>query len=100
MSHLLIHSLITVVNAPHPAELDHLGVQGWPIWDCQPSRFPWSYGRRETCLLLEGDVTVIPEGGEPVCFGAGDQVNFAAGFPAIGMCIRAFASATALVKPI
>jgi uncharacterized cupin superfamily protein len=63
VSHLLIHSLITVVNAPHPAELDRLVVQGWPIWDCQPSSFPWSYGKRKTCLLLEGDVTVMPEGG-------------------------------------
>lgn len=45
----------------------------------EPSSFPWSYGKRETYLLLEGDVTVMPEGGEPVCFGAGNQVNFAAG---------------------
>ncbi|MCP9925631.1 cupin domain-containing protein [Synechococcus lacustris C3-12m-Tous] len=74
-----MHSLITVVNACHPAELDRLGGQGWPIWDSEPSSFPWSYGKRETYLLLEGDVTVMPEGGEPVCFGAGNQVNFAAG---------------------
>jgi uncharacterized cupin superfamily protein len=30
-------------------------------------------------LLLEGDVTVTPEGGEAVRFGAGDLVVFAAG---------------------
>jgi len=30
-------------------------------------------------LLLEGDVTVTPENGEPVRFGAGDFVEFSAG---------------------
>jgi uncharacterized cupin superfamily protein len=29
--------------------------------------------------LLEGDVTVTPDGGAPVRFGAGDLVTFAAG---------------------
>ena len=43
------------------------------------STFPWTYDEQETCLLLEGDVSVTPEGGEPVRFGAGDLVVFAAG---------------------
>ena len=30
------------------------------------STFTWTYGDQETCLLLEGDVTVTPDGGEPV----------------------------------
>jgi hypothetical protein len=38
---------------------------------------------QETCLLLEGDVSVTPEGGEPVRFGAGDLVVFAAGLSCI-----------------
>ena len=33
---------------------------------------------KETCLLLEGEVTVTPEGGDPVKFGAGDLVLFPA----------------------
>jgi len=33
----------------------------------------------ETCLLLQGEVTVPPDGGEPVRFGAGDLVVFNAG---------------------
>lgn len=72
-------SLITVVRSPDPQELNRLGVVDWPIWSCEPSSFPWSYGERETCLLLEGDVTVTPEVGEAVRFGAGDLVTFAAG---------------------
>ena len=70
---------ITVVSHPDQAQLDALGVSSWPIWSCEASTFPWTYDERETCLLLEGDVTVTPNGGEPVRFGAGDLVEFAAG---------------------
>ena len=70
---------ITVTSNPDPAQLESLGVNTWPIWSCGVSSFPWSYHEQETCLLLEGDVTVIPDGGEPVRFGAGDLVVFDAG---------------------
>jgi hypothetical protein len=46
-------------------------VTSWPTWGCGVSTFPWTYDEQETCLLLEGDVTVTPDGGEPVRFGAG-----------------------------
>jgi uncharacterized cupin superfamily protein len=72
-------SPITVTSNPGSEQLEQLGVAGWPIWSCGVSRFPWTYHEQETCLLLEGDVTVTPEGGEAVCFGAGDLVVFAAG---------------------
>ena len=39
----------------------------------------WTYNDKETCLLLEGDVTVTPDGGEPLRFGAGDLVVFPTG---------------------
>ena len=55
------------------------GIRDWPVWSCEVSSFPWSYSERETCLLLEGEVMVTPDGGEPVCFGAGDRVVFPAG---------------------
>ena len=44
-----------------------------------PSSFDWTYDDKETCLLLEGEVTVTPDGGEPVKFGAGDLVVFPSG---------------------
>ena len=55
------------------------GIRDWPVWSCEVSSFPWSYSERETCLLLEGEVMVTPDGGEPVCFGARDRVVFPAG---------------------
>ena len=70
---------ITVTSNPDPAQLHSLGVSSWPTWGCEVSTFPWTYGEQETCLLLEGDVTVTPEGGEPVRFGAGDLVVFDTG---------------------
>lgn len=72
-------SAITVTSNPDAAELQSLGVSNWPIWTCGVSSFPWSYDEQETCLLLEGEVTVTPEGGEPVRIGAGDLVVFAKG---------------------
>lgn len=65
--------------APIRASCGVWGVMRWPIWGCDVSTFPGAYDEQETCLLLEGDVTVIPEGSEPVRFGAGDLVVFAAG---------------------
>ena len=72
-------SPITIVHSPSADQLQQLGVSDWPIWSCGVSTFPWTYDEKETCLLLEGDVTVIPDGGEPMRFGAGDLVTFAAG---------------------
>jgi len=70
---------ITVEHNPSPAKLDILGVEDWPIWEKEVSTFPWTYDKIEVCYLLEGRVTVTPNGGEPVEFGEGDLVNFPAG---------------------
>jgi uncharacterized cupin superfamily protein len=70
---------IHVTSNPTAEQLEQLGVASWPIWECGVSCFPWTYDDQETCLLLEGDVTVTPEGGDAVRFGAGDLVTFAAG---------------------
>ena len=70
---------IQVKNNPDESTLSRLGVFEWPIWTKEVSSFPWSYGESETCYLLEGDVTVTPDGGEPVRIAEGDLVTFAAG---------------------
>jgi uncharacterized cupin superfamily protein len=70
---------IVVEHDPDEGRLVALGVGGWPIWSCEASEFPWTYDSRETCYLLEGEVVVTPDGGEPVAFGAGDLVAFPAG---------------------
>jgi uncharacterized cupin superfamily protein len=72
-------SEIVVINNPDADRLEQLGVTSWPIWTCEESTFPWTYDAEETCYLLEGKVTVTPEGGESVLFGKGDLVTFPAG---------------------
>jgi hypothetical protein len=67
------------VHQPSDAELEALGVFDWPIWEKGESRFPWTYGEKEVCYLVQGRVTVEPEDGEAVTFGAGDLVTFPRG---------------------
>ena len=49
------------------------------FFTCEESSFDWTYEDKETCFLLEGEVTVTPDGGELVKFGAGDLVVFLSG---------------------
>ncbi len=72
-------SKITVVKAPEESVLSTKGVRSWPIWTCENSEFPWTYDADETCYILEGQVTVTPDGGEPVTVGVGDLVTFPRG---------------------
>lgn len=72
-------SAITVEHAPDDTRLSELGVTRWPTWSKEVSSFPWTYGEREIAYVLEGEVVVTPDGGQPVAFGAGDLVTFPAG---------------------
>lgn len=70
---------ITIEHNPSPAKLDVMGVYDWPIWTKEASTFPWTYDAAETCYILEGEVTVTPDQGDPVTVGEGDLVVFPAG---------------------
>ncbi len=52
-----------LVTSPCPeSTITELGIKSWPIWSCEVSSFDWKYEDKETCLLLEGEVTVTQEG--------------------------------------
>ncbi len=70
---------IRIERDPPRERLESLGVEGWPVWSCGVSTFPWTYDETETCYLLEGEVVVTPERGEPVTIRAGDLVTFPKG---------------------
>lgn len=72
-------SEIIVVSSPSQEQLEALGVYNWPIWSKEASIFPWTYDSSETCLFLEGEVIVTPQGGEPVTMGKGDLVTLPQG---------------------
>lgn len=67
---------IIIDRNPSAEKMAELGVETWPIWTKEVSSFPWTYAGEETCLFLEGDVVVTPDGGEPVQMGKGDLVTF------------------------
>jgi len=70
---------IKVIHQPSAEQLNKLGVSKWPIWSKEVSEFPWTYDEQEICYLLEGDVIVTPDDGEPVQVGKSDLVTFPAG---------------------
>jgi len=65
-----------VVKTPSDAEAAKC--KTWPIWSCDVSTFDWDYTQTETCLLLEGKVTVTdcPADEDSVSFGVWDMVVF------------------------
>jgi len=64
---------------PDMKELEKLGVFSWPIWEKDPSSFPWTYDEEETCYILEGKFRITNPGREPLEFGPGDLLNFPEG---------------------
>ena len=80
---------IMVERSPAQDRLNELRVFNWPVWEKEISEFPWHYDETEICYLLEGEVTVTPDGGEPVSFGAGDLVTFPAGMSCTWTITRA-----------
>jgi len=70
---------IIVEHNPSPEKLQALGVSSWPTWSKEVSKFPWTYSEQEVAYVLQGEVTVTPDGGAPVSFGKGDLVTFPAG---------------------
>jgi len=70
---------IKIVRNPTDDALKAMDVENWPIWEKEESEFPWSYDEPETCYVLEGNVVVTPDGGDPVEIQAGDLVTFPSG---------------------
>ena len=74
----LLMSILVTYRCPE-STIEELGIKKWPIWTCEASSFDWTYDDKETCLLLEGEVTVTPVGGQSVKLCAGDLVIFPEG---------------------
>lgn len=61
-----------------PTEKEKSEMMSKPIWECGISEFDWYYDNEETCLLMEGEVTVTHKE-KSVSFGVGDYVVFPKG---------------------
>ena len=55
-----------------------MGIQNWPIWEKEISRFDWFYDSEEQCLILEGEIEVETDQGK-VSIKPGDFVTFKQG---------------------
>ena len=71
------------VEKPSQEKLKQMGVNSWPIWEKEVSKFDWHYDDQETCYLLEGKVTVTTKDGKAVNFAAGDLVVFPQGLDCV-----------------
>lgn len=70
---------IQVEHAPPRPRLHALGVFEWPIESQAAAIYPWRCEETETFYLLEGDVIVVPESGQPFRITKGDLVTVQAG---------------------
>jgi uncharacterized cupin superfamily protein len=66
------------IQVRKPTEREKLEMQKEAIWTCEASEFDWHYDEKETCLILEGEVTVKSKE-EEIRFGPGDFVVFPEG---------------------
>ena len=71
-----------IVKVRKPSEAEVAAIKKQPTWSCGVSEFDWFYDSEETCLLIEGEVTVTYDGGS-VSFGAGDYVVFPEGLSCV-----------------
>jgi uncharacterized cupin superfamily protein len=60
------------------SESDKKSVASWPVWEKEPSTFPYTYDKEEKCLILQGKATVSCSEGD-FWFAAGDFVVFPKG---------------------
>ena len=51
-------------NISKPTAEQESEARSWPTWSKDASEFPWEYDQPETCLILEGDVTVTNDDGK------------------------------------
>lgn len=68
-----------MIEVRKPTEEEIKMAESWPTWSKEISEFPWSYGEKETCLILKGKTEVTSDDGEKSVFGAGDWVVFPEG---------------------
>ena len=70
---------VTITSPCSASIIIQYGIKSWPIWECEPSKFQWSYDNKEICLIIEGRANIRTQTGEIYIIKAGDLVEFPAG---------------------
>ena len=67
-----------IIKKMSPNEMKNKGIDSWPIWTNEASRFDWEYSGEEECYIINGEFIVETDEGkfqvEP-----GDFVTFREG---------------------
>ena len=80
-------SAVMNITVRKPTESEKNDMLTKPAWGCEVTEFDWYYDSEETCLLVEGEVTVSHDGGS-VSIGAGDYVVFPKGLSCVWKVIK------------
>lgn len=75
----MLQKNISVSSPCSASVIIQYGIKNWPIWECNPSIFPWEYNEQEICLILEGEATIKTDKNAIYAIKAGDLVKFPAG---------------------
>jgi uncharacterized cupin superfamily protein len=52
-----------IIKKMTPDEIREKGIESWPVWTKETSRFNWEYTGKEECYIIEGEFTVETEEG-------------------------------------
>lgn len=71
---------ITVEKDLTDARKAELGIADWNVWECEVREFRLDFDQElERSYILEGEIVVTPDGGEPVTLVPGDYITFPKG---------------------
>jgi uncharacterized protein len=71
-----------IIEKLSSSEIEKRGINQWPIWTKEVSKFDWYYDSEEECQILEGEVEVdTPDGKYTIK--AGDFVTFKVGLKCV-----------------
>lgn len=71
-----------IVDKLSKEEIINRGINKWPIWTKEISKFDWYYESEEECQIIDGEVEVeTPEGNYTIK--AGDFVTFKVGLKCV-----------------
>jgi uncharacterized cupin superfamily protein len=75
---------ITVEKNLTEARLAELGISSWNVWECEVRQFRLDMDDAlERSYILEGEIVVTPDGGEPVTLVPGDYITFPLGLKSV-----------------
>jgi uncharacterized protein len=71
-----------IIDKLSKEEIINRGINKWPIWTKEISKFDWYYESEEECQIIDGEVEVeTPEGNYTIK--AGDFVTFKVGLKCV-----------------